>query len=118
MLKWLDEQDPGHVAAGATAAVFALVFFLAGVIGWLGVGLVGLAGLVLAHRIELSEGSVAGGFGGTPDLYRKLLEEQAREDPGKRAADAGTRQRMLSLLKTISLAVAALGFGGVVLHWS
>ncbi len=28
MLKWLGEQDPGHVAAGATAAVFALVFSL------------------------------------------------------------------------------------------
>ena len=118
MLKWLDEQDPGHVAAGATAAVFALVFFLAGVIGWFGVGLVGLAGLVVAHRIELGESSVAGGFGATPDLYRKQLEEQAGEDPRKRAADAGARQRMLSIMKTISLAVAALGFGGVMLHWS
>ncbi|MCH9020407.1 MAG: hypothetical protein IIA73_08595 [Proteobacteria bacterium] len=118
MLKWLDEQDPGHVAAGATAAVFALVFFLASVIGWFGVGLVGLAGLVLTHRIELSEGGVAGGFGATRDLYRKQLEEQAREAPRKRAADAGARQRMLSIMKTISLAVAALGFGGVMLQWS
>ncbi len=117
MLKWLGEQDPGHVAAATTAPVFALVFFLAGVIGWFGVGLAGLAGLVLAHRIELSEGSVAGGFA-TPDLYRKQLEEQAREDPRKRAADAGARQRMLSIMKTVAVAVAALGFGGVVLHWS
>ncbi len=117
MLKWLGEQELGNVAAVATAAVFALVFFLADVISWFGVGLVGLAGLVLAHRFELSEGSVAGGFA-TPDLYRKQLEEQAREDPRKRAADAGARQRMLSIMKTISLAVAALGFGGVVLHWS
>ncbi len=118
MLKWLDEQDPGHVAAGATAAVFALVFFLADVIGWFGVGLVGLAGRGLAHRFELAEGSVAGGFSATPDLYRKQLEEQARGDQHDRAASASEREKAVSIMKTISLAVAALGFGGVVLHWS
>ncbi len=117
MLKWLGEQDPGHVAAGATAAVIALVFFLASVIGWLGVGLVGLAGLVLAQRIEIGESGVAGGFA-TPDLYRKQIEAQAHEDPRKRGASASAREKALLIMKTISLAVAALGFGGVVLHWS
>ena len=117
VLKWLDQQDPTYAATLASRAVFGLVIFLAGVIGWFGVGLVGLAGLVLAHRIELSQGSVAGGFA-TPDLYRKQLEEQAREDPRKRAADAGARQRMLLIMKTVAVAVAALGVGGIVLHWS
>lgn len=118
MLKWLDEQNPGHVAAGATAAVFALVFFLAGVIGWFGVGLVGLAGLVLAHRIKLSEGSVAGGFDTTADVYREQIEDQAGGDQRGHAASAGAREKAISIVKTISLAVAALGFGGVMLHWS
>ncbi len=118
MLKWLGEQDPGHVAAGATAAVFALVFFLADVIGWFGVGLVGLAGLVLAHRFELAEGNVAGGFDTTADVYREQIEEQASGDQRGRAASASAREKAVSIVKTISLAVAALGFGGVVLHWS
>ncbi len=118
MLKWLGEQDPGHVAAGATAAVFALVFFLADVIGWFGVGLVGLAGLVLAHRFELAEGNVAGGFDTTADVYREQIEEQARGNQRDHAASASAREKAVSIMKTISLAAAALGFGGVVLHWS
>ena len=118
MLKWLDEQNPGHVAAGATVAVFALVFFLADVIGWFGVGLVGLAGLVFAHRFELAEGNVAGGFDTTADVYREQIKEQARGNQRDHAASARAREKAVSIMKTISLAVAALGFGGVVLHWS
>ncbi len=118
MLKWLGEQDSWHVAAGAIAAVFALVFFLADVIGWFGVGLVGLTGLVLAQRFELAEDNVAGGFDTTADVYREQIEEQARGDQRDRAASASAREKAVSIMKTISLAVAALGFGGVVLHWS
>ncbi len=118
MLKWLGEQDPGHVAAAATAAVFALVFFLADVIGWLGVELVGFAGMAIALSLELAKGNVAGGFDTTADVYREQIEEQARGDQRDRAASASAREKAVSIVKTISLAVAALGFGGVVLHWS
>ncbi len=118
MLKWLGEQDPGHVAAGATVAVFALVFFLADVIGWLGVELVGFAGLALALSVELAKGNVAGGFNTTADVYREQIEEQARGNQRDHAASASAREKAVSIVKTISLAVAALGFGGVVLHWS
>ncbi len=118
MLKWLGEQELGNVAAVATAAVFALVFFLADVIGWLGVELVGFAGLALALSLELAKGNVAGGFDTTADVYREQIEEQARGDQRDRAASASAREKAVSIMKTISLAVAALGFGGVVLHWS
>ena len=118
MLKWLGEQDPGHFAAGATAAVCALVFFVAGVIGWRGVGLVGLAGLVLAQRFELAEGNDGGGLDAAADVDREQIEDQAGGDQRGHAASADTREQAISIVKTISLAVAALGFGGVVLNWS
>jgi hypothetical protein len=110
VLKWLSEQNPTYVAVLSTAIVVVLVFLAANFIGWLGVGLLGLVGLVLAYRIEITEGNVSGDWRVGVMVLRRQLEEQSRDHPKKRRAEAARLQRTLAVLKAISLAVTLLGF--------
>jgi hypothetical protein len=110
VLKWLGEQNPTYVAVLSTAVVVVLVFLVADLIGWLGVGLVGLLGLVLAYRTEITEGSVSGDWRVGVAVLRRQLEQQSNDDPRRRRSEGARLKRTLAIVKAVFLAVTVLGF--------
>jgi len=111
----------GTVLMGLLAALgLALVLYAA--VGWLGVGLVGLFGLVISLRLK-----VQGGSPGTTDfaasdavsLHAKQLEQQRGAAPEQKLAEqaeAEARGMALYLVNTFCIALMALGFALFVVH--
>jgi hypothetical protein len=96
-------------------ALFAAVvsFFY---IGWLGVGLLGLIGLLVSIRLDLHGGHAVPDTGqGTTavELYAKQLEEKARSSPDQKLADKAhraERSKLLYLINTVCMSLIIFGF--------
>ena len=108
----------GAAMLGAASAVaFALM-------GWFGIGLVGLFGLMISVNVAMHGGQAVShvGFGGGDvTLHAKQLEETRKsssspEQKMAAAAEKATRSRLHYLINTIFIAMTALGFGMFVQH--
>jgi uncharacterized membrane protein len=96
-------------------ALFAAVVSFS-YIGWLGVGLLGLIGLLVSIRLDLHGGHAVPDTGqGTTavELYAKQLEEQARSSPDQILADKARRaerSKLLYLINTVCMCLIIFGF--------
>ena len=103
-------------------ATAALATFAFSYVGWLGVGLVGLAGLVITTRLDLFDGHAMPeiGHGHNPvTLYARQLERQRAQTPEQKmaaAAQRAKRKRTLYAINTGLIAMTAFGFGLFFLH--
>jgi hypothetical protein len=119
------------VLAGSETAAWVLGAFALGVVsalaywqvGWLGVGLLGLVGLVVSIRLDLHGGHAVidtGQGDGAVKLFARQLERQADDSTpeAKMAASErrARRKRVAYLLNTVFIAMMAFGFGLFVLH--
>jgi len=94
------------------------------VIGWFGIGTVGLSGLVVSTGIALHGGHAVadGGFGsGDLPMYARQIEEarKSQSSPEQKmaaAAERARRSRTLYLVNTVFIAMTALGFGLFIRH--
>jgi len=92
-------------------------------VGWLGIGLVGLAGLLISTRLSLHGGHAVAdsGFGsGAVGMYAKQIKEsRSHTSPEARMAadeERAKRSKTLFLINTAFIGMIALGFGGFFLH--
>ncbi len=96
------------------ALIAAVVSF--SYIGWLGVGLLGLIGLLVSIRLDLHGGHAVPDTGqGTTavGLYAKQLEEQTRSSPDQKLADKerrAERSKLLYLINTVCMCLIIFGF--------
>ncbi len=96
------------------AIVAAVVSFT--YIGWLGIGLLGLIGLLVTTRLDLHGGHAVPDTGqGTTavDLYARQLKEQAQLSPDQMIADKArraARSKLLYIINTICMCMILLGF--------
>ncbi len=85
-------------------------------IGWLGIGLLGLIGLLVTTRLDLHGGHAVPDTGqGTTavDLYARQLEEKARSSPDQMLADKArraARSKLLYIINTVCMCLIILGF--------
>jgi hypothetical protein len=117
------QSDWFAIAMGLAIAIIAgrLLF---GFVGWLGVGILGLMGLVVSVRMELYDEHAVGTSehgSGTVDMLvqqRRIAEESRRspEEKMKAAASRSKRVNVLYLVNTACIAMVALGFGMFFLH--
>jgi len=100
------------VLAGLSALAYAVV-------GWLGIGILGLAGLLISTNLSLQGGHALAdgdlGGGGVPLLARQIEEaRKSQASPEQKmaaAAERSRRARTLYLVNTVFIAMTALGFG-------
>ena len=96
------------------ALIVAVVSFT--YIGWLGVGLLGLIGLLVSTRLDLHGGHAVPDTGqGTTavDLYAKQLEEKTRSSPDQSLADKARRaerSKLLYIINTVCMCLIIFGF--------
>lgn len=96
------------------AIVVAVVSFT--YIGWLGIGLLGLMGLLITTRLDLHGGHAVPDTGqGTTavDLYARQLEEKAKSSPDQMLADKARRadrSKLLYIINTFCMGLIILGF--------
>ena len=96
--------------SGLSAFAYSLV-------GWFGIGSVGLLGLVISTNIDLHSGS----GGGDVLLYARQLEETRKSlgSPEQKVAAAAERAKMsrtLKLINSVFIAMTVLGFWFFVRH--
>ena len=108
------------LGAGALSALSALAYWQ---VGWLGIGLLGLIGLVITTRIDLHGGHAVADSGhgtGAVGLLAKQIEAQkAHTSPEQRMAEAAERakrSRGLYILNTVLIGMTVFGLGLFVLH--
>ena len=100
----------------------ALATFAFSYLGWFGVGLVGMAGLVITTRLELFGGHAMPeiGHGHNPvTLYAQQLERERTQTPEQKMAAAAQRvknKRVLYAVNTGLIAMTTFGFGLFFLH--
>lgn len=123
----MDLRQLLHSEATAWVAGTVVVAAAAGVayswVGWLGIGVLGLLGLVVSARLDLDAGhAVADLSHGASEvgMYAKQLQEHdsraSPEDKLAAAAERLARARVLYLINTVFIAMTALGLGLFVLH--
>lgn len=115
MLKRLIAQDPTLSAILITALVMIPALFAFAVVGWLGVGLLGLVGLMIAVRFDMTEDAPAGDVTRQRYVYEAQVRERPQRNPLQVAAEARSREHLLRVLYTIfgTLAVAGMGLGAL-----
>jgi hypothetical protein len=99
--------------------VVGLSAFAYGLIGWIGIGIIGLLGLVISTNVALRSGhAVADGELGSGDLvlYATQFEEsgKSQSSPEQKMAAAAMRAkrvRVLYFINTVFIAMTGLGFG-------
>ena len=74
-------------------------------------GLLGLAALLVAVRIDLFEDAVAGDMTLGSSVYKRQVEEMGRRDPRKTAASASNRITAIDVVKTVAAGLIVIGFG-------
>ena len=111
MWKWLVAQGPTFNAALITVVTMIPALLAFSILDWLGVGLLGVIGLLIAVKVDLHEDAVAGDMTRMSMVYREQLAERARRDPQQVAADAQARARVLQVVRLIFGALAVAGFG-------
>ena len=106
------------IVVGALAALFGGLLFVA--VGWLGLGLLGLFGLLVSVRLDLHGGTAAGIASNIAMKHHaQHLEDRLHAAPEQKAAEAARRserERALYIINTICLALVGLGFSMFVLH--
>ncbi len=110
----------------ATGLVIATVIgaLLFAYVGWLGVGILGLFGLLISVRTELFDDHAVGTSehgSGTVDMIARQARTAAEdhrspEDKMKAAAGRAKRLDVLYLVNTVCIALMTVGFGMFVLH--
>ena len=107
---------------GIVVAV-ALAAILFAAVGWLGIGLLGLVGLLVSTRLDLHGGHAVPDMGqgsSTVQIYAKQLKERdAATSPVEKmaaAAERAKRARVLYAVNTVFIAMIAFGFGLFFLH--
>ena len=116
-----DRREWIAIAAGLAVAV-ALALFLFGLVGWLGVGLVGLIGLMISSRVALDDGRAVpdSDFGSTGvGIVAGQMEEEHRIAPEQRVArwaEQEKRSAIVYFVNTSAIALAVLGLTLFVVH--
>ena len=122
MPTWEPDRREWIAIALGLAVALALAWLLFGFVGWLGVGLVGLSGLVIASRVALDDGRAApdSDFGSTGvGIVARQMEEERRVPSEQRAArwaEQEKRSAIVYFANTIGIALAVLGFALFVAH--
>ena len=98
----------GALLAGLSAFAYSLV-------GWIGIGTIGVFGLFISTTIALNSGRTGVESGFAPSMYVRQVEEERKSQSSpeqKMAADAerSKRSRTLYLINSIFIAMTALGF--------
>ena len=99
----------------------ALAGGLFATLGWIGLGILGLFGLVIAQNLDLYGDNPAAQFPGTLAVHHAAQEQARRQrlSPEEKAAESAThnqKRRLLYLVNTVCLSLAALGFSMFFLH--
>lgn len=106
------------IVVGLLAVLLGAVLFAT--VGWLGLGLLGLFGLLVSVRFDLHGGTAAGISSNIAMKHHaRHLEERLRAAPEQKAAEAAERserERALYIINTICLALIGLGFSMFVRH--
>ena len=109
-------------ALGIIVAV-ALATFAFSYVGWLGVGLVGMAGLVITTRLDLFGGhampEIGPGHNPVTRYAQQLERERTQSSPEQKMAAAAQRvkhKRILYAVNTGLIAMTAFGLGLFFLH--
>ncbi len=95
--------------------VLTVVAFL--YVGWLGVGLIGLVGLLISTRVDLWGGHAVADSGegsGAVNMYAQQIEaaKQRARSEGMAGEEKKTeRSRVVYLVNTMFIAMIVLGFG-------
>ena len=108
-----------HVALGLMALGLAAGFFAT--FGWIGLGLLGLAGLMIVQGVDLYGDNAAAQFPGSLAARYAVRERErrARLTPEEKLAESvrhDDAQRIFYVVNTICLSLTALGFSMFVLH--
>ncbi len=114
------EKAAWILGAAVVAALSAVAYW---VVGWLGIGILGLFGLIVSNRIDLQSGHGvldSGLDGSAVSLYAKQREAQSLESLPERkmaaAAEAEKRSKTLYRVNTGFIVLTVLGFGLFALH--
>jgi hypothetical protein len=116
MPTWQPDRDEWIAIALGLAIAIGLAWLLFAYVGWLGVGLVGLVGLVISSRVALFRGRAVpdSDFGSTDvGLLARQVEEEDRTPAEQRAArwaQEDKRSAVVYFANTVCIALAALGF--------
>ena len=105
-------------------SLVGLSAFAYSLIGWIGIGTIGLFGLVVSTNIALHGGHAVAdsGFGsGDVPIYAKQLDEarKSQSSPEQKMAAAAVqanRSRVLYVINSVFIAMIALGFGLFIRH--
>ena len=100
---------------GAIIATAFASYFLALVVGWIGVGVLGLALAFIGVRLEVEKDGPVGGPTITPDLYAASHRARERMLPSERAgerAEIAANVRFCQLCKMIGTALIVVGLSG------
>jgi len=109
------EKTAWLLGAFLLSGLSALAYSL---IGWLGIGIIGLVGLVISTNIALHGGHALAdsgfGSGDVPMYARQLTEAQeSRSSPEQKmaaAAERARRSRFLGLVNSVFIGMAVAGF--------
>ena len=103
------------LGGAALGGVSALAYWQ---VGWLGIGVIGLIGLVVGLRVLLHEGHAVAesgfGSGDVPMYARQVEAERSRssaEEKMAAAAERASRSRVLRLVNTVFIGMTVVGFG-------
>lgn len=102
-----------HVALALMALVLTGGLFLT--LGWIGLGILGLFGLVIAQNLDLYGDNPAAQFPGTLAVHHAAQEQarRRRHSPEEKAAESARhdqKRRLLYIVNTVCLSLTALGF--------
>jgi hypothetical protein len=101
------------ILAAVSGLIVAVVASYVG--GFLGIGLAGLLIGFAAVSYDLRKDDVGGSGVASPNLYTRQVAVRAQMTPEERMAHRATTQalwRPLTIARTISIGLIALGFGG------
>ena len=120
-IKWLRAESSAWVLGAALLSVVSALAYWQ--VGWLGVGLVGLVGLIITTRLDLHGGHAVvdsdHGSGAVPLLAKQLDARTSGVSPEQRMAEAAERARRsrgLYIVNTVLIAMTVFGFGLFVLY--
>lgn len=122
MMRILRSEKTAWIAGATAVAILAAAAYW--LVGWLGVGLLGLIGLSVSNQVDLHGGHAAADFAHGKSIitgYARQLDEAraAASSPEQRMAAAAEREKRSNtvyLTNTVFIALIALGFGLFAIH--